>query len=105
MAERAYAAEVARDSTGYFEPVATTPGFAEVARRLVRELRQEDVEPEQLARRAGSAESSAKAPALVDLYRRYLEGRADRYDGDDALAAADPARSTAPSCSCTASGG
>ena len=93
MAERAYAAEVARHSAGYFEPVATTPGFAEVARRLVRELRQEGVEPEQLRDASpGAVESSAKAQALVDLYQRYLDGRAGCYDGEDALAAAEPER-------------
>ena len=93
MAERAYAAEVARHSAGYFEPVATTPGFAEVARRLVRELRQEGIEPEQLRDASpGAVESSAKAQALVDLYQRYLAGRAGCYDGEDALAAAEPER-------------
>ena len=93
MAERAYAAEVARHSTGYFEPVATTPGFAEVARRLVRELRQEGVEPDRLRdASSGAVESSAKADALVDLYEHYLAGRAGCYDGEDALAAAEPSR-------------
>ena len=59
IAERAYAAEVGRGASGYFEPVAGTPGFAEVARRLVRELRQEGVTPERLAKVApGSGESS-----------------------------------------------
>ncbi|MEO9174064.1 MAG: PD-(D/E)XK nuclease family protein, partial [Gaiellales bacterium] len=92
MAARGYATEVARATPGYFEPVAHTPGFAEATRRLVGELRQEAVELDTLERFAPSiAESDAKAAGLVDLYRRYLAGRADRYDGADALAAADPA--------------
>src|SRR5581483_7209487 len=36
IAERAYTAEVARGCAGYFAPVASTPGFAEAARRLLR---------------------------------------------------------------------
>ncbi len=90
MASRGYAAEVARQTDGYFGPVAHTPGFAEATRRLVRELRQESVPLEALERHAGSAaESTAKAQGLIDLYRRYLDGRVNRYDGDDALAVAE----------------
>jgi ATP-dependent helicase/nuclease subunit B len=90
MAARGFAAEIARGTDGYFGPVAHTPGFAEATRRLVGELRQEDVALAALERLAPSiAESRAKAAGLVDVYRRYLEGRADRYDGTDALAAAD----------------
>ena len=93
IAERAYVREVARASHGYFEPVAATPGFAEVARRLLRELRQEGVAPETLARLAPTeTESTAKGEALADLYARYLDGRGGAYDGEDALAAADPDR-------------
>ncbi|MDX6563536.1 MAG: hypothetical protein QOD65_3350, partial [Gaiellales bacterium] len=92
MAARGYAAEIARRTEGYFEPVARTPGFAEATRRLVGELRQEDIALETLERFAPSiAESETKAAGLTDLYRRYLDGRAGRYDGTDALAAADPA--------------
>src|SRR4051812_13683645 len=36
IAERGYAAEIARATGGYFEPVAQTPGFADAARRFVR---------------------------------------------------------------------
>ena len=93
IAERAYVREVARASHGYFEPVAATPGFAEVARRLLRELRQEGVAPETLERLAPTeTESAAKGEALADLYARYLDGRGGAYDGEDALAAADPDR-------------
>lgn len=93
IAERAYVREAARASQGYFEPVAATPGFAEVARRLLRELRQEGIAPDTFARLATThAESRGKGEALADLYRRYLEGRGSAYDGEDALAAADPAR-------------
>ena len=90
MAARGFAGEVARATDGYFGPVAHTPGFAEATRRLVGELRQEDITLETLERLAPSiAESESKAAGLVDVYRRYLRGRADRYDGTDALAAAD----------------
>jgi ATP-dependent helicase/nuclease subunit B len=91
MAARGYAAEVARRTGGYFGPVAPMPGFADATRRLVGELRQEAITLDALERLASSsAESEAKAHALVDVYRRYTDGRADRYDGVDALAAADP---------------
>jgi ATP-dependent helicase/nuclease subunit B len=93
IAERGFAAEIARGAGGYFTPVAETPGFAEAARRLVRELRQEAIDPDLFAALAPSAaESAEKAEALVDLYTRYVSRRADRYDGEDALAAADPDR-------------
>lgn len=93
IAERAYTAEVARACEGYFAPVAATPGFAEAVRRLVRELRREGIEPDGLDRVARAClESAAKADDLTALYRRYLEGRAGLYDGDDALAVADAAR-------------
>lgn len=91
IAERAYTAEAARGCSGYFAPVASTPGFAEVARRLLRELRQEGIGADELEKAAtGSLESEAKATDLVALYRRYLEGRRDFYDGEDALAVASP---------------
>lgn len=90
VAERAYVREVADASSGYFEPVASTPGFAEAVRRLVRELRQEGIDPDLLRELApAEAESAGKGRALADLYDRYLVGRADAYDGEDALAAAD----------------
>jgi RecB family exonuclease len=90
MAARGFAGEVARATDNYFGPVAHTLGFADATRRLVGELRQEDITLETLERLAPSiAESESKAAGLVDLYRRYLQDRADRYDGTDALAAAD----------------
>lgn len=93
MAARGFAGEVARATDGYFGPVAHTPGFAEATRRLVNELRQEDISLATLERLAPViAESDEKAAGLVDVYRRYLRGRADRYDGIDALEAADAAQ-------------
>lgn len=90
VAERALVGEVARHSTGYFAPVASAPGFAEAARRTVRELRQEGIGPEGLAAHApGALESAAKGAGFAALYRRYLDARAERYDGLDALAQAD----------------
>jgi RecB family exonuclease len=93
IAERGFASEIARATTGYFAPVAHTPGFAEAARRLIRELRQEAVDPDLFAALApDAAESSEKAAALADLYSRYVGRRAERYDGEDALGAADAHR-------------
>ena len=93
MAERALVAEVARGCGGYFAPVAATPGFADAARRLLRELRQEDVAPSDVAAHAaGSTESVAKADDLAGLYERYSAARVDTYDGIDALSVADPGR-------------
>lgn len=91
MAERALMREVAGGCTGYFAPVAATPGFADAARRLVREFRQEDVSPAELRCHAPrGVESPAKADDLAALYDRYVEARAGTYDGIDALAVADP---------------
>jgi RecB family exonuclease len=93
IAERAHTAEAARGCTGYFAPVASTPGFAEVVRRLLRELRREGISADALERAApGSVESDAKAADLLDLYRRALGGRSAYYDGEDGLSAADPDR-------------
>ena len=61
MASRGYAAEVARQTDGYFGPVAHTAG-REATRRLVRELRQDNVPLETLERHAETAaESTTKA--------------------------------------------
>jgi ATP-dependent helicase/nuclease subunit B len=93
VAERAWTAEAARACSGYFAPVASTPGFAEAAHRLLRELRREGISPDALAAAApGSPESRAKADDLAALYRRAIADRVGFYDGDDALAAADPDR-------------
>jgi ATP-dependent helicase/nuclease subunit B len=91
IAERVYTAEVARGCSGYFSPVASTPGFAEAVRRLLRELRREGVSMDALAQVAAeSLESAEKADDLVALYRRALDGRRGYYDGEDALAVANP---------------
>jgi RecB family exonuclease len=93
IAERAYTAEAARGCTGYFAPVSATPGFAEAVRRLLRELRREGISAEALEQVAArSLESTAKADDLVALYRRAVEGRGGFYDGEDAIAVADPER-------------
>jgi ATP-dependent helicase/DNAse subunit B len=93
IAERGFAGEIARSASGYFEPVSSTPGFADATRRLVRELRQEAIDPPDYARLVSSAaESKAKADALAGLYTSCTDRRAGRYDGEDALRAADPAQ-------------
>lgn len=58
IAERGFAAEIARATSGYFAPVADTPGFAEAARRLIRELRQEAIDPALFASLASAAAES-----------------------------------------------
>ena len=88
--ERACAAAAARGATGYFAPVAATPGFAGEAARLVREFREEGIGPEDLASAAAAIESPRKAADLTELYARYLALRAGWFDGVDALAAGDP---------------
>ena len=62
IAERAYTAEAARGCSGYFAPVAATPGFADAVRQLLRELRREGISPDALEQAApGALESDAKA--------------------------------------------
>ena len=93
LAERALVHEVAAGCDGYFAPVASTPGFADAARRLLRELRQEGVTPADLrANAARGTESQAKADDLAALYERYAERRAGTFDGIDALTLADVER-------------
>jgi hypothetical protein len=76
IAERVYTAEAARGCTGYFAPVASTAGFGEAVRRLLRELRREGVPVDAFEQVApGSLESAAKAEDLGSLYRRAIEGR------------------------------
>ena len=75
---------------GLLRPRGAHAWVREATRRLIRELRQEDAALETLERHAGAAaESQSKADGLVDIYRRYLADRRDRYDGEDALAVAD----------------
>lgn len=89
MAERVLVAEVAAECTGYFQPVAATPGFGHAARALLRELRQEGLTPADLRTHAATLESQAKADDLAALFDRYARRRAGTYDGVDAAAAAD----------------
>jgi ATP-dependent helicase/nuclease subunit B len=90
VAERALVTAAARECGGYFAPVAGMPGFADAARRLVRELREEGRAPDEL-RAAVGIESPEKAADLADLYARYLAGRTEWFDGLDGIAAADAA--------------
>ena len=91
MASRGYAAEVARQTDGYFGPVAHTAG-REATRRLVRGSARTmfRLKPSSATRKPPP--SPRPGAGLIDLYRRYLDGRADRYDGDDALAVAEATR-------------
>ena len=72
-----YTAEAARGCTGYFAPVAATPGFAEVARRLLRELRREGISPDALER---VAPGSRRVRGEGRRPRRPLPPRARRQE-------------------------
>ena len=83
MAARGYAAEVARGDGGLLRTGRAHPGLRRCDTSARRRAPSGGVSLEPLERLAPDiAESEAKAASLVDVYRRYLEGRADRYDGD-----------------------
>ena len=90
MAARGFAAEVARATEATSGRSRTRPASprrragssASSGRRTSRSRRS--------SARAVDRRVGGKAAGLVDVYRRYLDGRADRYDGTDALAVADP---------------
>ena len=81
-------------ATGYFAPVAHTPGFAEAARRLCASFDRRRSTPDDARRaRAGALRVGRRRPTTLSTSTaRYLDGRAGYYDGDDALAVADPER-------------
>lgn len=93
LASRVLAGEVARESPGYFEPVAPTPGFALALHRLLRELIQAGIDAAAL----GAATpllpgTAAKHEALAGLYAGYEERRREWYGVDECLAVADTGR-------------
>ena len=81
-------------AAGYLEKVAGAPGVTDAVRRLVRELAQEGIGPEEFATAitaSGVAESREKAATLAEVYRRYCTLTAGYYTGATRLAEADPA--------------
>lgn len=91
LADRVLLAQVAAGSSGYFEPVARTPGFAEALYRLVRELRGAGYELGNLAPLLdGVTDAPEKSGALAALLTEFEARRAGFYGADDALAVADP---------------
>lgn len=90
--------QVAHDAAvaagGYLAEVAGTPGVTEAVRRLVRELAQEGIGPEEFAvavSEPGVAESPEKAATLASIYRRFAEKTRGYFTGSTCLAAAEPA--------------
>ena len=93
LAARILAGEVARDTPGYFEPVAHTTGFTNALHRVIRELTQAGISAAAFADAASSLPGTgAKHDALAALYAGYEARRADWYGPDECLLAADPAR-------------
>jgi ATP-dependent helicase/nuclease subunit B len=93
LADRVLLAEVARAHSGYFAPVAETPGFGEALYRLVRELRGAGYDLADLTPLLdGATDAPEKAGALSEILARFEERRAGFYGPDDALGVADPDR-------------
>jgi RecB family exonuclease len=93
LADRVLLADVARRHSGYFAPVAETPGFGEALFRLVRELRGAGYDLSDLAPLLdGATDAAEKASSLAEILASFEQRRAGFYGPDDALLAADPAR-------------
>ena len=86
--------DAAVGAAGYLAEVRSTPGVTDAVRRLVRELAQEGIGPEEFAAAITAsdiAESPEKAETLAEVYRRYCALTAGYYTGATRLADADPA--------------
>src|SRR5450755_2887014 len=93
LADRVLLADVARAHSGYFAPVAETPGFGEALYRLVRELKGAGYDVAELAALLdGATDAPAKADSLAEILAAFEARRASFYGPDDALLAADPGR-------------
>lgn len=93
LAARILAGEVARDTPGYFEPVAHTTGFTNALHRVLRELTQAGVSAAQFAQAVPDLPGTrAKHEALAALYAGYEAKRSGWYGPDECLLAADPRR-------------
>ena len=95
LASRILAGEVARETDGYFQPVAHTTGFTVALHRLLRELIQAGVDAATFATFGPTLPGTpAKHAALAELYSGYEERRAGWYGVDECLQAADPLQFT-----------
>ncbi|MBA3326876.1 MAG: exodeoxyribonuclease V subunit gamma [Solirubrobacterales bacterium] len=90
LAARILAGEVARETAGYFEPVAHTTGFTTVLHRLFREFAQAGVNAGAFRTAKPSLPGSAtKHAAMAELFESYESRRAEWYGIDDCFGAAD----------------
>jgi hypothetical protein len=95
LADRVLLAQVARSHTGYFEPVAEAPGFAEALYRLVRELKAAGYDLSGLGGLLdGATDAPAKAASLAEILAAFEARRGAFYGPDDALMAAEGDRLT-----------
>ena len=93
LADRVLLADVARKHSGYFAPVADTPGFGEALFRLVRELRGAGYHLSALGPLLdGATDAPEKAGSLAEILYEFERRRSGFYGPDDALLAAEPAR-------------
>jgi ATP-dependent helicase/nuclease subunit B len=93
LADRVLLADVARKHSGYFAPVAETPGFGEALFRLVRELRGAGYDLGELGGLLdGATDAEEKAGSLAEVLADFEQRRSGFYGPDDALLAAEPAR-------------
>jgi len=93
LADRVLLAQVARSRTGYFEPVAEMPGFAEALYRLVRELKCAGYDLSDLGGLLdGATDAPAKAASLAGILAAFEARRGAFYGPDDALMVADADR-------------
>lgn len=69
-AEHAIIAHAARKTSGYFAPIANTPGFTQEAASLFSDLRQARINPDALRRAAVTLETRRKLASLAPLYER-----------------------------------
>ncbi|MGO9977402.1 MAG: PD-(D/E)XK nuclease family protein [Solirubrobacteraceae bacterium] len=93
LADRVLLAQVARSHTGYFEPVAEMPGFAEALYRLVRELKAAGYDLSNLSELLeGATDAPAKAASLSEILAAFEARRGAFYGPDDALMVAEADR-------------
>jgi ATP-dependent helicase/nuclease subunit B len=92
LADRILTHEAALASPGYFDAVRGTLGFGQVLHRTLGDLQRAGITPERLGEAADGQPEREKVDALAAMAKRHAELRADHYDAEDALAAADPER-------------
>ena len=92
LADGVLAHEAALTTTGYFDAVRNTPGFANALHRTLSDLQRAAITPQELREQADGLEESDKVRALAALAERLARLRGEHYDADQALAVADPDR-------------